>query len=123
MDDHRQPIFMPLTPGPWTYEYLESHWRILAGRESPRKTVAIADLIQPSQANAALIAAAPRMLDLLLRWCRAGDGRAEELQDEARGLITELEAASATCVTMGLRDHTGSVDDVAGPTTSERRES
>jgi hypothetical protein len=122
MDDHRQPLFLPLTPGPWTYDYRESQWRVCAGRESPRETVAIADLIQPSQANAALIAAAPRMLDLLLRWIRAGDARDKKLQHEARVLVTELEAASATWVTMGLRHHAGSVHDVAAPPTSERRE-
>jgi hypothetical protein len=93
MTGERQPLSLPLTPGPWIPEYFESHWRIVARRERPGMAVVIADLTQPSQANAALIAAAPRMLDLLLRWSRAGDA-APELQYEARVLIAELEAAS-----------------------------
>ena len=118
MDDQQQPL-LPLTPGPWTHEYLESHWRIFAGRAGPGKTVAIADLIQPSEANAALIAAAPRMLDLLLRWSRAGDVRAEELRHEARKVIAEVVAASATWVTRGLGHHTGSVHNVAARPVSD----
>src|SRR5687768_2841215 len=102
MHDRRQGRDLALTPGPWIHVYLESQWRILAARHGCEKRIAIAALVQPSQENAALIAAAPRMLDLLLRWTRAGAAGTEELQHQARALIRGLEAASAPRATIGV---------------------
>ena len=87
---------LPLSPGPWRQARLGASWRIHSRSDPHGRTTVIADLVHPSKANGALIAAAPQMLDLLLRWSRSGDDTAGNLQREARRLIAEIERASST---------------------------
>jgi hypothetical protein len=91
-----------LTPGPWEPENGASGWRIVGGQKSDGSIVPIAALAQSSEADAALIAAAPKMLDLLVRWSRSGDASARDLQREARKLISELECAPSAWISARL---------------------
>ena len=121
MDGQRQLRFMPRTPGSWTQEHFGSPGR--TPEERSGETTAVDDLIQPGEANAALKAAAPRMLHLLLHWIRGGDVNREELHQKTRELITELEPATANWVSVETRHRAGSLEDVAARPTSESGES
>ena len=94
MKQPSEPLLLPLTPGPWKLERVGPHWRISTRNDVSSRATAIADVNCQSEADAVLIAAAPRMLDILLRWSRSSDpGSATDLRHEVHQLFAEIEEA------------------------------
>ena len=92
MKQPSEPLLLPLTPGPWKLERVGPHWRISVHNDVSSRATAIADVNCQSEADAVLIAAAPRMLDILLRWSRGGDaGSGNDLRHEVHELFAEID--------------------------------